>query len=825
MMLLGACAASVLTACSEQGIKPSDALTSAGQSAFDVTVHRTEGGIPHVIANDWGSLGYGQAYAASEDHFCELARNILTYRAQLSEYFGPSDGNLESDLFFKLQSQVGLYDHIIDTEFDAMFVGYAAGFNRYARDHAPDRISDPACNGAKWLPRMTPQDVRRIHLMPAFLPALSSLIVAATPPSSDVSAAKNTAGQSAITPPSQQLAVMTQRLIDAADKGSNGVAIGSELSTDGSGLLYTNPHLNWTDFDFRMYGFHHIIPGVTNLLGANAAQRANVGFGTNGHVAWTNTVSTAMDFTFYQLDLDPNNPRAYIFDGEQREIEAVPVSVKVRQPDGNVVQHNHTFYRSHHGWMVGGSFAWQNSVGFSLRIADEGARVFQGGTLAFIKAKNVRELKAANNRFQSSAGVNTIAADSSGEVLYGDLGPVVNLTDQQLSECRVHGLVMRGNTSDCEWNVAADAAAAGLVGASEQPFLFRRDYVTNSNDSYWLANPAAPLTGFAAVQGDTNTQRRMRTRSGLALIAARSHGSDGLSGNKFDLQSLQQRMLSNQSVAGQILRDDLVALCHANPVVVVDGIDIDISEACAVLANWDLHTNLDSRGAHLFREFIRAVRTPQDGRGSVPQALKLRIAFDPEQPLATPRGLATDDNPVALTGLASAVQVLRAAGIALDARLGDIQGVTRNGQRIPLHGGDDMEGVFNKMALDLNGANGYDQVTGSSGSWIMVTRVAGDATQVQGLTTYSQSSDPTSPHYADLTKRFSKKELVAIPFLQKDVEDAALRTLKLDEGAANCTGRGWRAYREPAFSNLDECRMYFTGLALNKLTGFAVPVP
>ena len=38
------------------------------------------------------------------------------------------------------------------------------------------------------------------------------------------------------------------------------------------------------------------------------------------------------------------------------------------------------------------------------------------------------------------------------------------------------------------------------------PHLLRSDYVTNSNDSYWLSNPTQPLEGFARIIGDEGTR-------------------------------------------------------------------------------------------------------------------------------------------------------------------------------------------------------------------------------------------------------------------------------------------------------------------------------
>lgn len=772
--LLAVLAGLTASACSLNYPAPESHGSSETGAGYHATVYRTQGGIPHIVADDWSGLGYGQGYASAQDHYCELARNILKFRAQLSANFGAGEGNLDSDLFYQLQINEGLYDVSIQPEFDSLFAGYAAGFNRYQHEHPAAEITDPACAGADWIVPMTADDVRRFNLTPAFLQGFAQLMVAASPPADKMGAALN--GDEIVAAASLPAAIE-----QLPEKGSNGVAIGRDLSSDGSGLLFANPHLHWHGFDFRMYGMHHIIPGEYNMLGANQAQRANVGFGTNGHVAWTNTVSVAMDFTFYQLELVPDDPYAYRFDDEVRAIEAIRVSVEVLGEDGDLKPHHHTFYRSHQGWLVGGRLSWDKSHAYSMRIADEGVRGFEGGALAFATAKTVRDLKAANNRYQHTSGVNTIAADSSGEVLYGDLGPVVNLSDKQLQVCTLYGHVMRGDTSECEWNNAEDAAAPGLLGASDQPFLFRTDYVTNSNDSYWLANPTAPLTGFPRVQGDTHTERRMRTRAGLQMVAARQAGADGLSGNTFDQETLVSRMLSNENTAGQLLRDDLLALCKRQPEVELSGEFVDLRRACAVLAQWDLTANLDSRGAHVFREFIAAARVGSDRRGSLPAAFNVAQAFDGNDPVNTPAGLDREHNPQVLQALATAVVRLQDAGIALDARLGDIQGVTRKGEWIPLHGGDDMEGVFNKMSLELVDEKGYPEVTGSSGSWIQVTRVAEGDTRVKALATYSQSTDSSSPHYSDMTKRFSEKRLIEIPFLLKDVQAAAVSELVLEE--------------------------------------------
>ena len=602
-----------------QGCSDSDNNSPQSAVGFEATVHRTEGGIPHIVANDFGSLGFGTGYANAEDNFCITAKNILALRGELSASFGPGDGNLDRDIFQSFMVESGVFDVPVSPELEYVFEGFAAGFNHYLRTTGVDNLPDPECRGEEWIRPMRAEDARRAELMPAFLPRFGSFFVAASPPVSDTTVVGQAPTESATTDSlgniiSQEMLAAIEARVTASDKGSNGVAIGKDHTNHGGGLLYTNPHLDW-DLTFFFFPRHQIIPGVTNLLGANTYDRSMVGFGTNGEVAWTNTVSTSRTQALYELALVPGNPKVYLFDGQEEDMESVKITVEVLDENGNLVPETRTLYRTRHGLVLGGPlFPWTTEKAFALRVADEGNRGQNGQSVALVRAKTVNDIKAAVSQYQAIANTNIIAADSSGEVLYADLGPVANMTNTQLAECATETPVLisflapafRGDTSECEWGTDPDSAADGLLGASNQASLIRQDYVTNSNSSFWLANPEAPIEGIPSVQGDVRTERSLRTRSGLTMVQQRINGTDGLEGNTFDLDSVIDRMLGNQSYAGQVLRDDLVTLCKLNSTATLDGADIELTKACDVLGAWDLEMNLDSQGAHLFREFIRA---------------------------------------------------------------------------------------------------------------------------------------------------------------------------------------------------------------------------
>jgi acyl-homoserine-lactone acylase len=73
-----------------------------------------------------------------------------------------------------------------------------------------------------------------------------------------------------------------------------------------------------------------------------------------------------------------------------------------------------------------------------------------------------------------------------------------------------------------------------------------------------------------------------------------------------------------------------------------------------------------------------------------------------DDPVHTPNTLRTSDPRVALA-LGDAIADLDGAGIPYDAPLGDWQYVTRDGERIPIHGGPGSVGVFNAINVSWQG--------------------------------------------------------------------------------------------------------------------------
>jgi acyl-homoserine-lactone acylase len=343
--------------------------------------------------------------------------------------------------------------------------------------------------------------------------------------------------------------------------------------------------------------------------------------------------------------------------------------------------------------------------------------------------------------------VNTIAADATGKAYYADIGAIPNVSNAKLGECQValgaaldaaaRLQVLDGARSQCEWDTDPEAIKPGIFGPKSLPFMFRSDYVLNSNDSYWLSHPQQRLEGFSRVIGDERTARSPRQRLGFHIAE---------DGGTFSRQELQDAVFNNRQYLGELWRDELVAMCEQM------GAD---AAACAALKGWNVRDDNDSRGAILFRRFATRALAVNGG--------PYREAFNADDPLNTPRGLNTG-HPQVQQALTDAIADLRNAGIPFDAPLRDWQYEKRGDERIPIHGGPGTVGVFNAINVSWNAKEGYSNVPHGS-SYVQVVRLApGKCPDVRTILTYSQSSSPESPWFADQTRLFSEKKWVEVPF-------------------------------------------------------------
>ncbi|OYX48654.1 MAG: hypothetical protein B7Y90_09475 [Alphaproteobacteria bacterium 32-64-14] len=751
------------------------ACDSGGAKAggFEAEIRRTAFGVPHIKAKDMGGIGYGYGYASAQDNLCEIADRLLTVAGERAKFLGPGEGdaNIASDLYHRRMIASGRVEELlagpatsVDTptaEAKALAEGYAAGFNRYLRE-AKGKITDPRCKDAAWVREISSLDFWRHMYVGQTVDGFFATTTGAAPPGPDHAA-------------------LAPDLVpeDASGMGSNAYAFGREMTKGGKGVLLGNPHYPWDGVN-RFYRTHFIIPGDINIVGISYIGMPMIRIGHNETLAWSNTVSTARRFGYYELTLNPDDPTQYRYEGEWVPMETEEVMVEVKRGD-EVTAGGRTLYSTRWGPVIESeSLPWTKEKAYALRTMETGLRD-PDQYMAVWRAKTVRDMKTALASRQSFR-FNATAVDSTGEALYGDMGLIPNVSAALAEKCSISDFakeqwektrfpVLDGSRAECDWATDADSSAPGAVGAAGGPHQFRTDYVMQSNDSYWLTNMFAPITGLSPIFGDEATPRSLRTRAAHEQVERRMAGTDGFGEPKFDLESLKQVMLSNRHYGGELVRDDLVAACRASG-------KAKLAPACDALANWDLKVNLDSRGAHLFHMFAEA------------GGIKFADKFDPANAVHTPAKLDTG-NPAVLGALETAVDKLAELNIPLDAQLGDVQAETRNGVRIPIHGGAGPEGVFNVISVQnetLEPEKGWTSIRHGA-SWIYVVEFTDEGPKSQGFLTYSQSTDPSSPHYSDQTELYSKKGWDDLLFRDEDVEEATISRTVISEFNNKDTGQ------------------------------------
>ncbi|MGL6548204.1 penicillin acylase family protein [Aeromonas hydrophila] len=236
-----------------------------------------------------------------------------------------------------------------------------------------------------------------------------------------------------------------------------------------------------------------------------------------------------------------------------------------------------------------------------------------------------------------------------------------------------------------------------------------------------------------------------------------------------------------------------------------------MTPSCNALANWDGEYQLESRSAHLMREWLTAFRT--SGHRDIKDAL-FAIPFDPAHGATTPSGLAPwsgapDEDP-ALLALAQAQQRLQAAGITPDAELGALQFVQKAAGLTPiaLPGGNSFEGMFNMVQTNLPSRSSSDLaniVTGKAvagttlrsldddgdgqpelryranygSSFVLALQFDAAGPKAERFLSYGQSHDPESPHFTDQTEQFARQQWQPMRFTEQEIAAHQERTLHL----------------------------------------------
>jgi len=724
----------------------SQARVAPGDASAEI--RRTSYGVPHILARDEQGLGYGIGYAYAQDNLCLLANEVVTVNAERSRYFGPEQvtfeqrENLASDLFFSwLNTPAAVFGfwQAQPAPVRALLEGYAKGYNRALAERLAQG-QGAQCLQAQWLRPITTLDLVKLTrrlLVEGGVGQFAEALAGATPP--NVVARRDM----------DMSAAQARQDNFALERGSNAVAIGSERSANGHGMLLANPHFPWAG-GMRFYQMQLTVPGKLDVMGAALPGLPLINIGFNRHLAWTHTVDTSKHFTLYRLALDPQDPTRYLLDGKSLAMSRQRLTVMVKGEDGKLTAVNRDVYSSVFGPVVQwpGRLDWNKQQAFSLRDANlDNTRVLQQW-YSINQAQSLKALQDSVQRLQGIPWVNTLAVDAKGKTLYLNQSVVPFVDAALLAQCSDPAagqalIVLDGSRSACNWKVDPRAAQAGIFPAQLLPSLSRGDFIQHSNDSAWMVNPAQPLRGYSPLISREDQPLGPRSRFALQRLSREG---------KLSGADLQQMVMDNQVYLAELLMPDLLQWCAKQ--------DASMMALCSSLKTWNLRADLDSGiGLVHFEQILERLLERPD---------IWRVAFDPNDPQHTPRGLAVERAEVA-KAVSEAAQAslaeVQKAGLAADVRWGQIQ---QAADGTPIHGGPASLGVYN--AIQSVATEPGKRLVVSGTSYLQLVTFDSKGPQALGLLAFSESSEAGSAHASDQTRAFSAKQWHVIPFTEAQIK-------------------------------------------------------
>lgn len=505
--------------------------------------------------------------------------------------------------------------------------------------------------------------------------------------------------------------------------GSNAWAVSGKRSASGHPLLLANPHLPWNGL-FLFFESQWSAPGL-NGYGATLVGMPVMAIAFNDRLGWTHTVNQIDGCDLYELTLEG---AGYRWDGGVKAFETTEKTLRVRQPDGSLQDEKITVRRSVHGPVIGG----KAGRALAARVVGLDSPGLGQEYLDLLRARDLAQFEAALARLQMPM-FTVMYADRDGHImhLFGGQTPVRPPGPYEWSK------IVPGNSTATLWTQTLPYSKLPRVLDPESGWL------QNANDPPWTTTfpPALDPAQFPPYLAPRNMGLRPQ-RSAKLLMANPSFSFEQFIAAKHD---------THAELADRILPDLLAAGARVD--------SPELRKPIAVLRAWDRTTDAASRGAELFRRFVRELSHRNNGR------IPFAQAWDEAHPLETPRGLA--DPAAALEAVQAAADALRREQQPLDIPWGEVHHLERGSVNLAANGGGDDLGVF-RAAWFQPAKDGRLTVVG--GDTYICAVAFEDPVRAMAALGYGNASQPGSKHTSDQLQLFSRKELRPVWLSRSEIE-------------------------------------------------------
>lgn len=501
---------------------------------------------------------------------------------------------------------------------------------------------------------------------------------------------------------------------------SNEWVVAPEKTTDGHVILQIDPHLSW--FGTNAWYEVHLESDDFHVSGNTLWGIPGVILGHNDRIAWAFTANSPDTADAYIEKLNLFNKNQYRYDGRWLELEIIKEQIPVVGQEPVDIELKYT----HHGPIVyelgtiaiSGKLSTWEDVGFTDQI------------LAYNLASNLDEFKQAISKMQLVRW-NHVYGDVDGNIFYIWNGRIFHRRGNY-----DYTKPVDGTTSKTEWGK--------LVQMSELPQETNPEskFFQNCNIAPWYVNPLTTIKEEDYPSYIANGGFNARGIRSTNLLDADWD---------IELDEMMAYSLDNFALNAEILIPLLLYSYEKESENVSDP-NGWLPKSINVLENWDYNLNVDSEEVALARIWTEEVYKNFGGVD----------LLNPTQP----SDLSVQEMRGALELLIQASKKMDELYGKLNITWGEIHVLQRGNNIYPLSGGGH---VFTPLHMSHGPVddNGIMYCDGGS-SYMMLVQLS-EPIKAWSQFPLSESNDPTSPHYYDISELYSRDEYKPAWFTKQEV--------------------------------------------------------
>lgn len=521
---------------------------------YDVRILRDTWGVPHIFGVTDADTAFGLAYAHAEDDFATLQLTLLAARGQLGTVFGmdgaPNDYMVQ---LLRIQEQIDAGYDSISPDMQAILEAYADGMNLYAALHEDEVY-----------PGLFPMDGKdmvaaAVHKTPLFFGldgALGELFAAER---------QNTTSPR----PDQTWLPYQPGAPNPYFAGSNTFAIAPSRTDDGSTYLLVNAHQPY-EGALTFYEAHLHSEEGWDAVGGLIPGMPTIAHGHNRHIGWAFTVNSPDLIDTYVLDINPDNPDQYRFDGEWHDLEVREATLHVKIIGRLIIPVKREVLYSVYGPVVR-----QDHGTYAIRYAMMGRVGLFEQFYRLNKATSLADMEEAMAMLQIPM-FNMGYADAQGNIAY-----LYNAVMPLRAEGYNWEQYLPGDTSDTLWTDYAPF--------EQLPYVLNppSGFIQNGNSSPFQTTlgPGNPDPANYSLTWGIETHLTNRALQALALLG----GDESITWAEFKAYKYDLFYHPDSDMVQYVNQIMNAALPE----------DEDVVAAANILAAWDFQTNPESTGATL----------------------------------------------------------------------------------------------------------------------------------------------------------------------------------------------------------------------------------